>query len=286
MAEPMVTATSLSRVRRRALLPRRAFVSACVVLGLLGLRSLFVTPAPPAAAASPASPQLRRQSAEGFAQAFARAYLSWDAARPEEHAAGLAPFLGPDVDVDAGMPVPVRGRSRVTWTAAMGETNTDAERVVITVAVATDADPRLRYLAVPVTAGGGGTLTVADYPALVGNPAPAPISGRAGDDVADNALATVVRRALANYLDGEADNLRADLLPGARLALPREHLELDDVDSLQWAGRARGRVSAVVVARDPSGDVAYTLRYELRVAKRDRWYVAEINPPMTRKESP
>lgn len=285
MAEPMVTATSLPRARRRALLPRRAFIAACVVLGLLGLRSLLVAPAPPAATVSPASPQPRRPSAEGFAQAFARAYLTWDAARPEEHAAGLAPFLGPDVDVDAGMPVPVRGRSRVIWTSAMGQTNTDAQRVVTTVAVATDGDPRLRYLAVPVTEGGG-TLTVADYPALVGNPNPATISGRAGDDVEDNSLATVVRRALANYLDGEADNLRADLLPGARLALPGEHLELDDIDSLQWAGRARGRVSAVVVARDPSGDIAYTLRYELRVAKRDRWYVAEINPPMTRKESP
>ena len=110
------------------------------------------------------------------------------------------------------------------------------------------------------------------------------LPGRAGDDVDDRALATVTRRVLGNYLAGDTDNLRADLAPGARLTPPAEHLDLDDVVSLQWAGRARDRVSAVVVARDPSADVAYTLRYELRVAKRDRWYVAEINPPMARKE--
>lgn len=70
------------------------------------------------------------------------------------------------------------------------------------------------------------------------------------------------------------------------LPVPEPALTLDDVVSLQWAGRARGRISAVVVARDNT-DVAYTLRYELAVSKTDRWYVAEINPPLAaRKELP
>lgn len=277
--------TSLAAARRRALLPRRALVSAAVVLSLLGLRGLFrPAPSPTVRTIAPLG-QSSSGSSNGFAEAFARAYLTWDSLRPEQHAAGLAPFLGPDVDVDAGLPVPATGRSRVAWTATVGQTVTDPGRTVVTVATARDGRPGLSYLAVPVTAAGRG-LAVADYPALVGRPAPPALPGRAGDDVDDQDLATVLRRALRNYLAGEDGNLRADLATGARITPPSRRLVLDDVVSLQWAGRARGRVSAVVVARDPSGDVAYTLRYELRVAQRDRWYVAEINPPQARKELP
>jgi hypothetical protein len=284
VADPeMVSTVKLTTARRRARLPRRAVVVCAVVLSLLGARSL-ARGAPSAARPVPALSGVRTLSAaSGFAEAFARAYLTWDALRPENHAVALAPFVGPDVDVDAGLPVPVSGRSRVTWTATVGETATDPGRSVVTVAVAVDGDPRLRYLAVPVSSTGAG-LAVADYPALVGRPAPAQAQGRSGDDIDNPGLATVARRALANYLSGEVGNLQADLAPGAQLTPPAEHLALDDVVSLQWADRGRSRVSAVVVARNRTTDVAYTLRYELRVARRDRWYVAEINPPLARKE--
>lgn len=281
----LLASTSLAAARRRALLPPRILTGTAAVLSLLGIRGLIQGPAPataprPAAVATPFQP-----STAGFAEAFARAYLTWDAARPEIHARTLAPFLGPDIDVDAGLPVPVRGRSRVTWTATTAQTRTDGDRVVVTVVIALVGDPKLRYLAVPVRMTAAG-LAVSDYPALVGAPTPAHASGRTGDDIEDHALAVIVRRALTNYLAGQTDNLRADLLPGARLAPPAQALVLDDVSSLQWAGRDHRRLGAVIVARDPSGDVAYTLRYELRVARRDRWYVAEINPPMARKELP
>ena len=281
----MVERSTLAAARRRALLPRRLVCVCAAALSVAGVRAIVSGPVAPVAAAGGPRAAVASQPAAGFAEAFARAYLTWDALRPEAHAVALAPFLGPDLDVDAGLPVPVRGRSRVTWTATVAQTPTDRGRTVVTVAAALVGRSRLSYLAVPVSTGGGG-LAVADYPALVGRPAAAAINARAGDDIDDQALATVVRRALSNYLSGETENLRADLLSGARLTPPAERLALDDVDSVQWAGRARGRVSAVVVARDPSGDVAYTLRYELRVARRDRWYVAEINPPMARKELP
>ena len=139
----------------------------------------------------------------------------------------------------------------------------------------------LRYLAVPVGRDAGGRLAVTDYPAAVGPPALADeLPGDGGDDVADTQLTAVVRRALGNYVAGAGDNLRADLAPGAQLRSPTPRMTLDDVVSIQWAGPQR--VSAVIVARDRA-DVAYTLRYELAVVRRDRWYVAEINPPMTPK---
>ena len=284
MAEAeLVGQTTLRAARRRALLPRRVLFVTAAVLSLLGVRGLVrgstdVPSRPKVIGSSTLRPEMA-----GFAESFARAYLTWDALHPEAHAVSLAAFLGPDIDVDAGLPVPVRGRSRVVWSATLGEVVTDRDRSIVTVALALDSDARLRYLAVPVSASGGG-LAVPDYPALVGRPNAPALPGRGGDDIEGAGLSSVVRRALSNYLSGEADNLRADLLPGAQLPPPAEHLNLDDVVSLQWAGRARGRVSAVIVARDPSTDVAYTLRYELRVARRDRWYVAEINPPLARKE--
>ncbi|HWT92074.1 MAG TPA: hypothetical protein VN238_03690, partial [Solirubrobacteraceae bacterium] len=89
----------------------------------------------------------------------------------------------------------------------------------------------------------------------------------------DPQLAAVVRRALTNYLSGQAENLRADLAPDADLPAPSRPLRVTGDPRVEHAGR--GRVSAEVVAEDRRGAV-YTLRYELAVVRRDRWYVADL----------
>ena len=49
-------------------------------------------------------------------------------------------------------------------------------------------------------------------------------------------------------------------------------------DSTLGAAPGRGRlVAATVHARDTGTQVAYWLRYRVRLVRRDRWYVADLN---------
>lgn len=278
----IVGRSRIAAARRRALAPRRAFFAVAAALALLGVKALVLgLPEPPPAKAS-APEQAPPLSAAGFAEAFARAYLTWDSGAPEQRVRALRPFLGRDVDPDAGLPVPVSGAQRVTWTTAIEETPAGRGRATVTVAAALDRAGELRYLAVPVARDGRGALAVVDYPGLVGRPAQAPALGaRRGEELRDDALAEVLERFLANYLAGAAANLRADLAAGAAVASPPRPLSLEDVAELRWS--AHGRVGAIVIARDRE-DVAYTLRYELAVARRDRWYVRGINTPTDSRE--
>ena len=146
----------------------------------------------------------------------------------------------------------------------------------MTVAVAVAREGALRYLAVPVTRGRSGALAVDAYPSLVGGPRLASdVQAGSQDDVGDAALAAVVKRALGNYLAGAGANLAADLDRGVQLSAPAEPLTLQGVDSLTWAGP--GRVDAQLVAR-AAGGATYTLRYEVGVVRRDRWFVRGLNP--------
>lgn len=284
-AEQVLVHVPLARLRWRAALPRRALLATAIVLSLLGVRALLAgTPAAPPPPHGPAGAPLIDR-VEGFAEAFARAYLSYDARDPERRAAALAGFLGADLDADAGLAAPPTGESTVSWTAAAGRTPDGAGREVVTVAAALAGRAGLLWLAVPVASGAGGALAVADYPAFVGPPARAArMRAASGDDVADGALRAVVERALANYLSGAQGNLRADLAPGiAPPAPPQPALELEDVQALAWL--APGRLAATVLARDRAG-VSYTLRYRLTVVKRDRWYVRALHTPITPKGDP
>jgi hypothetical protein len=102
-----------------------------------------------------------------------------------------------------------------------------------------------------------------------------------GREVDDPGLRSVVRRAIANYLRGEAQNLRADLDSHAVVALPTMPLTLISVDSATWAGP--GRVAVELRAR--AGGASWTLRYELGVVKRERWYVRSIQSNTTPRRS-
>lgn len=262
-------ARSYARVRWAARAPRLVALALAAVLGAAGLR---------AALAPPDSPRLviRHQAggglaAQGFAQSFARAYLSWDARRPGERERRLAGMVSTALDPGAGYAPPESGSERVRWTAAVGDQPGALGRTVL---VAVETSRRLVHLAVPVARDERGRLVVAHYPALVGGPAAAPdVEQPAGHEVADGELRAVVARALGNYLEGEASNLRADLAPGAEVSLPDAPLGLRSVEEITEAGP--GRVAALALAEERGGG-QLTLRYELRVVRRDRWYVRSI----------
>ncbi len=122
-----------------------------------------------------------------------------------------------------------------------------------------------------------GRSRLTGYPAFVGAPASGPARLTvAGADVTDSSLATVVQRALRNYLAASPTELAADLTHGAQVAVPSVRLALDSVQRLSWADADRRTVLALVQAQDVRG-AQYTLAYELDVADTGgRWEIAAI----------
>jgi conjugative transposon protein TcpC len=277
---PTVTVTTrpLWRIRLARGLPRH-LVGALAALGLLASARFAIDPPRPTLPAAllrhPAAPD---SGAEGFAALFARRYLTWEAQDPEARERALAPFLGPGMDAGAGLQPPAGAQQQVQWTQIVQEREPQRGEHVYTVAAQTDA-AGLVYLTVEVVRQAGGALALGGYPAFVGPPALAPAQTGAGvgglRQVSEPALATVVERALRNYLAGSASELAADLARGARVSLPVLGLALQSLQSLQWAPGA-GAVLAVVQAQDQRG-AQYTLAYELDVARaQGRWEISAI----------
>jgi Conjugative transposon protein TcpC len=258
----------------------RYLLSAVAVVGLAASARFAIDPprpaAPKLAARGPAPADL---AAEGFAALFARSYLTWNAAEPQAHERDLAPFAGPGIDPDAGLQPPSSGEQRVVWAEVVQERELGGpNQHVYTVAAQTD-DAGLQYLTVNVVRTAGGSLALGGYPAFVGAPAtgPAQASSSQGHlrEVNEPALATVVGRALRNYLSASGSELAADLTSEARVSLPAAPLSLESVQRLDWA-RGAGTVLAVVAAGDTRG-AQYTLAYELDVARvQGRWEVSAI----------
>jgi hypothetical protein len=295
-----VTASPLWRLRLGSELPRLVLLSAATA-GLLACVRYTIAPPRPltARAVLPAMPA-RDPAAEGFAQLFARRYLTWNANDPEAHQQGLAPFVGSSMETDAGLQPPPAGEEQVQWTAIVQEriAAPGAPRL-FTVAAQTDT-AGLLYLALGVTRAADGALQLDGYPALVGAPASAPaIASAQGPEATDPALRVVVERALRNYLANAGGELAADLTSAARVSPPAWPLSLETLQRLDWApsggpppvtgppGGASGSrtagiaaVQALVQAQDGRG-ARYTLAYQLDVAQvAGRWEVAaiEMNP--------
>jgi len=254
----------------------RYLLSALAVAGLMASARFAIDPPRPATpkvlAPGPAPPDL---AAEGFASLFARSYLTWNTADPQAHERDLASFIGPGMEPDAGLQPPSSGEQQVQWTEVVQEREPVAGDHVYTVAAQTD-NAGLLYLTVSVMRTAGGSLALDGYPAFVGGPAtgPAQTQGRLRE-VAEPALATVVGRALRNYLSASGSELAADLTNDARVSLPAAALSLESVQHLDWA-LGGGAVLAVVQAQDAHG-ARYTLAYELDVARvQGRWEVSAI----------
>jgi hypothetical protein len=220
--------------------------------------------------------------AQSFAEAFTRAYLTWDSTHPERHEREVGAFTSQALEPGAGLSVPARGVQRVLWTATVRDQAVSSARHLITVAAETSTG-QAYYVSVSVERDRRGLMAVSRYPALVGA---APVDLRTDPvdepEVEDGGLRTVLRRAIANYLGREGGNLRADLDPEAVVALPTTRLRLASIDSITWFRPAR----VAVELGAEGGGTSWTLRYELAVVKRDRWYVRSIQTNPTGRRSP
>jgi hypothetical protein len=221
------------------------------------------------------APRVIDASAQWFALSFTRAYLTWSR-DPSLHESSLSPFLGPADDPDGGL-VPAPGSSQqVLWVAIAGAREASTGEQDFTVAAGV-AGKSTRYLTVAVVQGADGRESLARYPALVATPEPAragALDGAGLERVTNSAVIAVLQRALRNYVDSSADNLDADLAPGASVAPIVTGLSLREVRRL--AVEPSGAVLASVVAADARGDL-YTLAYEVALARfGGRWEITGI----------
>ncbi len=264
---------SVRRARHSARAPRYLASAVLFVFFALGIRATFLSPA------SAAPTQMPRESSrdapsQDFALQFARAYLSYDAARPGLRALALAPFIrGAGLAPDAGL-TPTRGRQFVRWVEVASDQRALTGGRVITVAASVSGQRLPLYLAVSVGHPRGGSLQLLGYPSLVGAPSIAATAApRPRESVSDPALSEVVERVLRNYLAGTAQELKADLAGGAEVTLPTRRLRLIEVQQIVWVGApGSGAVLATLSASD-SGGTNYTLSYELGITYRERPYV-------------
>jgi hypothetical protein len=270
-----ITTRPLWAIRLGRELPRY-LLWALALAGLAASARFAIAPPRPVATTSPSpAAALPDRAAEGFAALFARSYLTWNAAEPLASQRALQPFVGPGIEPAAGLELPNRGEQRVEWVEVVQQRRPAPRERVYTLAAQTDTGGLL-YLTVSVLRGPDGRLGLASYPSIVGPPASAPGEGEGRRRaVGDPALATVVQRALRNYLAASAGELAADLTSGARVSLPGLPLTLVSTQRVDWSPDGRS-VIAIVQARD-ARSVQYTLAYEVDVALvGGRWEVSAV----------
>ena len=262
---------SLRVLRLRARLPRALATAAIALLALAGLRALVEGTRP-----APATERIVEASEEAvaaFAESFARVYLSFDPADPDLREAQLAGYLSDGLDPDAGLAWPANEIRGVGWTTVVDEIRRGRRT---TVTVAAEVAGETVYLAVPVDRDDRGFLAVVGYPALVGPPAHNEgIAPGSEDEVEDPGLRAVCERAVRNYLAGERRNLAADLTDNAVVSLPGRVLDVRSIETVTWA--APGRRVAIQLQAGDARNATWTLRYELAVVHRDRWYVRSLH---------
>lgn len=242
----------------------RWVLTVVAVVGVAATVRNAIAPPKPVVAPAPKA-QVRDAGAEAFAAAFARAYLTWDASDPEVHRRAVAPFLGSDSDPDAGFSPPNSGSERVVDARVVQQRPAETGGQTYTVAATTSGGEAV-HLTVTVRRTRAGALQLVGDPAFVG--APAALPAATGDperleEVTDPALVEVVRRCLGNYVGGDVDGLRADLAPGAVVAVPDRRFALREVTSVIWSPSG-APVVARVSASDEHGGL-YQLAYELDV---------------------
>jgi hypothetical protein len=267
-------------VRGAGSLVRVAVIGLIGIFAVSGFLGLFIGKSESARGRRAEPP--RDLAAESFAEGFTRAYLTWDASHPERQEQQVSAFAADALGAGAGLS-PFAGRSqKVVWTATAEDEGVSRTQRRITVAAETSGHVPY-YVSISVRHDRRGLMVVSGYPALVGPP-PVDTSVSPPDEaeVGDAELRAVVRRAITNYLGREGTNLRADLDSRAVVALPVSVLKVASVDSITWVRPGR---LALELRAEGSG-ATWTLRYELDVVKRGRWYVRSIQTNPRGRNSP
>jgi hypothetical protein len=249
--------------RLRARAPRYAFFAFVALMCVAGIRATLAPSGSSTVVPSPGPPL--DYAEQDFALQFARAYLTYDGARPETRERALAPFASSGLEIGAGFSPPQSGTQNVRWAEVAQAQRPLAGGVIVTVAAKLSTAVRPVYLSVPVERGEGGAIYLASYPSFVGPPLSArqAPSQSGGEPVDDGEVSGLVRRALANYLANDAEDLSADLADAATVTLPTNRLRLGGLDQLDWVrGHGGGAVLATIDATDARGG-SYTLRYEV-----------------------
>jgi Conjugative transposon protein TcpC len=282
-AVPQVAGELLARVGRLAL-----WAAVAVVL-VRGLGDVFA-----AERKTPAAPVRERtnavwpdDAARAFAVEFALTYLRVEHEGPTAvQRDALARLAAPEI-ADALVPTLGAGaQPQDVWSAtAAAVVRLDGAHALITVTARLGGErPRSVRLTIPIARDEHGGLVVDDLPALAPVPdrahgAPAAGTPILGDERA--AITDVLTRFLRAYLAGDRAGLAYLAPPGARIAATSGGFELLDVGSLGVLGdttRPDRLVLATAHVRDQVSRASYALRFRVRLVRRDRWYVAAINP--------
>ena len=227
-----VDASPLWLVRLGARAPRIALIGVAGVLSMAGIAAIAAPAQRPVRAPASVAADAR---VEGFAEQFARAYLSWNPAAPERRTAALRSFdsaFGGTTTEDLGD----RRRTVVWRTAVVGDRRVSRTRGIVTVAAGGEGSTT--YLAVSVSRDSRERLYISEPPAIVGPPAVATDALSAPElEVDDRQLRAVSARVVRNYLARDRGDLAADLGRRAAPSLPTEPLRVGSVDAITWAGR-------------------------------------------------
>ena len=223
--------------------------------------------------------------ARAFAVDFARAYLTYSPRHPERYAREVLPFVSRDV---AGLIVPRfarRGSRQVVQNAVVARAAAvdDARALVTVAATVVGRDASTRYLTVPVARDASGGLAVYDLPSFSAPPSRGqtqavelePVSGADAAEMQD-----VLTRFLRAFLAGRSADLEYFVPAGVRIGALAQRYELVGLDSVEQVGSGNGGsrlVVATVRARDVGSRAVYSLRYRVRLVRRDRWFVAAVN---------
>jgi hypothetical protein len=283
IAVPLTVGELLARLGRLAL-----WAAVAVVL-VRGLGDILASPrsTPAVSARERTADVWPDDAARAFAVEFATAYLHQSPEHdPGEYARRIAGFASTRLASDLAPQLDQRGPGQAVRSATVaGSTTLDARHALLTVAatVTTSDGVTTRHLTVPVGRDAAGGLAVFDLPSFGAaspraNAGPTEGEPLIGDERA--VVEHVVGRFLRAYLAGDSGGLSYLVPPGTRIAVAAgrfELVELGSITSLAAPGGDERLVLVRVQARDVSSRVLYGLRYRVRLVRRDRWYVAEIN---------
>jgi hypothetical protein len=282
---PRTVAEVLARTGRVVL-----WLAVLVVLAR-GLAATFAAPRPVIAARVDAGVRAAAwpdDAARAFAIEFATAYLTHSPDQdPDGLTRALEAFASPELVAQLAPRYEARTRQAVRSATVARVVDLDGGHALVSVAVTLAGPESVRRLVtVPVARDEAGALAVYDLPSFTSAPARAAVSAPETEPLLGQeraAITDVLTRFLRAYLAGDTSGLAYLVPPGTRLSAAAGRWKLVDVTSVAVDGPAPGRgerrVLAGVLARDPVSRVVYALRYRVRLMRRDRWYVADLNGP-------
>jgi hypothetical protein len=283
IAVPLTGGELLARLGRLAL-----WATVAVVL-VRGLGDILASPdsTPTVRAPERTGDVWPDEAARAFAVEFATAYLHHTPQDdPSEYARRIAGLGSTELANELAPQLDHRGLGQAVRSATVAASTTlDARHALLTVAatVTTPHGTTTRHLTVPVARDAAGGLTVYDLPSFVAAPTRASAAPPNGEPLIGDerpAAEDVLGRFLRAYLAGDSGGLSYLVPPGTRIAAASGRFELLELGSITSVGEPSGDERVLLVgvqARDTVSRSLHALRYRVRLVRRDRWYVADIN---------